>query len=157
MDIPTKFKINTKDFKIYFDNKEKKHVCENVKTGEKTNLSVIGTLLQMGILEPVKIEGGLEEKIATINQKIENIESKLDRLINKIDISKKMKDIEEKIVEEKPKSKMNERIMNKVIEKTDNPNEVEIAEEKIEIDEEPEGDEKIVKESDEEIDNWNEI
>ena len=155
MEIPTRFKINTKDFKIYFDNKEKKHVCENVATGEKTNLSVIGTLLQMGILEPIKIESGLEEKIAVLNQKIENMETKLDRLINKINVNEKMKDIEEKIVEEKPKSKMNERIMKKVLEKTEEPEKVEIEEEKIEVEEEPESD--VVKESDEEIENWNDI
>ena len=155
MEIPTKFKINTKDFKIYFDNRDKKHVCESLETGEKTNISVIGTLLQMGILEPIKIESGLGGKDTTLGKKIENLELKIDRLISKINIDEKFKDIEEKIVEEKPKSKMNERIMKKVLEKTKEPEEVEIPEEEIEVVDEPESN--AVEESEEEIENWNDI
>jgi len=155
MEIPTKFKINTKDFKIYFDNRDKKHVCESLETGEKTNISVIGTLLQMGILEPIKIESGLGEGSSALEKKIENLELKIDRLISKINIDEKFKDIEEKIVEEKPKSKMNERIMKKVLEKTKEPEEVEIPEEEIEVVDEPESN--AVEESEEEIENWNDI
>jgi hypothetical protein len=155
MEIPKKFKINTKDFKIYFDNKDKKHVCESIETGEKTNISVIGTLLQMGILEPIKIESDLGEKITSLNQRIENLELKIDRLINKINVIEKIKDIQEKIKEEKPEPKMNERIMKKVLEKTQEPEEIEIPEEKIEVVEEPESN--AVKETNEEIENWNEI
>ena len=155
MEIPTKFKINTKDFKIYFDNKDKKHVCESIETGEKTNITVIGTLLQMGILEPIKIESDLGEKNVALEKKIEDLELKIDRLMNKINVNEKMKDMEEKIKEEKPNSEMNERIMKKVLEKTKKPEEVEIPEEKIEVVDESESN--AVKETEEEIANWNDI
>jgi len=158
MEMPKQFKINNKDFKIYFDNKEKKHVCENLDTGEKTNISVIGTLLQMGILEPVKIESDTGEKLVTIEHKIQNLDLKIDRLMNRINVNEKMKDIEEKIMEEpetkeKPRSKLNEEITKKMIEKSQETDEVEIPEEEIEIEEES----NAVEESDEEIENWKDI
>ena len=154
MKIPEKFKINTKDFKIYFDNNKKTHVSENLNTGEKTNIGVLGILMQMGILKPIE-DKTTEEKLLSLSEGISNLEAKIDNLIKNVDglVSKpevKKTPKEEEVREEKPKSEMNERIMKKVLEQT--------KEEPVEKDEtEEESPEDVEIESDEEIDNWMKI
>jgi hypothetical protein len=74
MRIPTKFEVNTEDFKITFDNKNKTHVCESLDTGEKTNIGVLGILMQMGIIKPV--EGDVEQKIKTLSERLNELEIK---------------------------------------------------------------------------------
>ncbi|MDI6826679.1 MAG: hypothetical protein QMD36_05890 [Candidatus Aenigmarchaeota archaeon] len=157
--IPTKFKINTEDFKIYFDNNKKTHVCENISTGEKTNIGVLGILMQMGILKPIEQEKTTEEKIMSLSERISQLEDRMNDLMRNIDgilrktEGRKIEPIETKIkeekVEEKPKSEIKKRIMKKVLEQ---------AEEEEEPEEEIEAEETNVEvESDEEIENWMEI
>lgn len=162
MKIPEKFKVNTKDFKIYFDNEKKTHVCENLDTGEKTNIGVLGILMQMGILKPIE-DKATEEKIVSLSEKISNLEAKINDLIKNVDgmeskpevkeipreeVEEKPEEIVEETKEEKPKSEINERIMKKVLEQT--------KEEPVEeTTEEPEED--VETESDEEIENWMKI
>jgi len=157
MKIPEKFKVNTKEFKIYFDNDKKTHVCENLNTGERTNIGVLGILMQMGILKPTE-DKATEEKITSLSEKINNLELKIDDLIKNIgSVSKpvveetpkeeeleeaKPEEIVEEPEEEKPTSEMNERIMKKVLEQS--------KEEPEEATEESD----VVAESDEEVDNW---
>jgi len=157
MEIPKKFEINTEDFKIYFDNNKKTHVVENLETGEKTNIGVLGILMQMGILK--MIEGKTEEKIKTLSEKLDELEGKIENLVRNIDnITTKTGEkeeiiLEERVEEEKPKSEMNERIMKKVLEKTKDENKESIEEEvKEEL-----GESDTTEESEEEIDNWMEI
>lgn len=160
MRIPEKFKINTKDFKIYFDNNKKTHVCENLTTGEKTNIGVLGILMQMGILKSIE-DKATEEKIVSLSEKISNLEAKINDVLKnvgsvsepEVEETPKEEEVEEErpeeIVEEpkeeKPKSEMNERIMKKVLEQS--------KEEPVEeTEEEPAEDVEV--ESDEEIENW---
>lgn len=155
MKIPTKFKINTEDFKIYFDNKKKTHVCENLDTGERTNIGVLGILLQMGILKSIEEDKKTEERIISLSDKIEGLESKIDQLMKNINSQtvrteeKEEHPGEREEVEEEPKSGIKERIMKKVLEQTE-----EAVEEKPEN---PEEASDAVVESDEEINNWTEI
>jgi hypothetical protein len=167
MNIPTKFKVNTEDFKIYFDNNKKTHVCENVQTGEKTNIGVLGILMQMGILKPIEENRGIEERIKFLSEKIDSLENKINEVmksIGNIPIKERGKGIEEdleepedveeepkKEVEEKPKSEIKKRIMKKVLEQTEKKEEPEKTEE------EPEEENDAVVESDEEIENWMKI
>jgi len=158
MKIPIKFKVNTEDFKIYFDNKEKTHVCENLDTGEKTNIGVLGIFMQMGILKSIEEDKKTDERITSLSKKIEGLESKIDQLMNNIN-SQPIKteerveppeEIKEVVEEpEEPKSEINERIMKKVLEQTE-----EAVEEKTE---KPEEVSDAVVESDEEINNWADI
>jgi hypothetical protein len=167
MKLPKKFKINDKDFKIYFDNEKKTHVCENLDTGEKTNIGVIGILMQMGILKAIE-DKTTEEKIMLLSDRIGNLENKIDDFIKNLDsnVSKKeVKEIpkeevepetKEELVEEKPKSEINERIMKNVLKNSEKKNtEKEIEEEPIEEKETEDSD--VVVESSEEIDNWMKI
>jgi len=151
MKIPEKFKINTKDFKIFFDNNKKTYVCESLDTGEKTNIGVLGILMQMGILKPIE-DKATEEKILSLIERINNLESKIDELNKNLDGKVSKPEVEEspkkEVKEEKPKSEMNERIMKKVLEQS--------KEEPVEeTTEEPEEDVEI--ESNEEIENWMKI
>ena len=82
MKIPTKFEVNTEDFKVIFDNEKKTHVCESLDTGEKTNIGVLGILMQMGIIKPV--DGVVEEKIKTLSERLNDLETKINDIINKI-------------------------------------------------------------------------
>jgi len=158
MNIPTKFKVNTEDFKIYFDNNKKTHVCENVETGEKTNVGVLGILMQMGILKPIEENRGTDDRIKFLSEKIESLENKINEVMKGMDIipiKERGKEIEEdlekpeKEVEEKPKSEIKKRIMKKVLEQTEEKEEPEEKETEEESD--------AVVESDEEIDNWMKI
>jgi hypothetical protein len=147
MDIPKKFKINTEDFKIYFDNTKKTHVAENIETGEKTNIGVLGILMQMGIVQPLE-----DKSVDKVSERLDNIERKIDDLTGNIGSIKTGEEKEPSAeVTKKPKSEINERIMKKVLEQSE---ETEGVEEET-TEEEPESD--VVEESDEEVDNWNEI
>jgi len=158
MDIPKKFELNTEEFKIYFDNDKKTHVCENIETGEKTNIGFFGILLQMGIIKTVDEKIG--NTINSISEKLESLEAKIEDLTKRIDeisiepvSSHKESEKIHKEVEKKPTSDIKERIMKNVLEKSEEPDEEESDEE--ELEEEPESD--VVVESDEEIDNWENI
>jgi hypothetical protein len=166
MKIPTKFRINTDDFKVFFDNNKKTHVCENVETGEKTNIGVLGILMQMGVLKPVEENRGMDERIKFLSEKIESLENKIDEVMNKnINIpirerrevkenfEEQIEEEPEKEVEEKPKSEINKRIMKKVMEQTEEKEEP-VKEDVKEEEEEEEEENDAVVESDEEIDNW---
>jgi DNA repair exonuclease SbcCD nuclease subunit len=162
MEIPKKFEVNNEDFKIYFDNDKKTHVCENLETGEKTNIGVLGIFLQMGIIKPM--EEKTDDKIKIITEKLSSLEMKLDQMAKNVNnVSVKPEEepeeaveeepvVEEKEVQEKPKSEIRDRIMKKVLKQAEE--EAEEPEEAVE--EEPE-DPAVVSESDEEIENWNEI
>jgi len=159
MNIPTKFEVNTEDFKIFFDNNKKTHVCENLDTGEQTNIGVLGIFMQMGIIKPV--EEGIEQKIKTLSERLNDLETKINDIIKKVDnVSVKTKEITEseepeeiEIQEEEPKSEINKRIMKKVLETTEEPEtEDESDEEEVE-----ENNSNVKKESEEEINNWSEI
>jgi len=157
MKIPTKFEINTEDFKISFDNQKKTHICESLDTGEKTNVGVLGILMQMGILKPV--EEGVEEKIKTLSERLNDLESKINDIIKKVNsVSTEAEEAPEEVevVEEvKPKSEINERIMKNVLETNEPKIESEPAEE-VEI-EDIEAKSDVAVESEEEINNWKDI
>lgn len=163
MKIPTKFEVNTEDFRISFDNKKKTHVCENLDTGEKTNIGVLGILMQMGILKPV--EDGVVEKIKTLSERLNDLETKINNIIKKVNsVSTEIEEREEapeevEVVEEevKPKSEINERIMKNVLETSEPKTESEPAEdEEMEI-EDIEAKSDVAAESEEEIKNWMDI
>ncbi len=162
MKIPTKFEVNTEDFKITFDNKKKTHVCESLDTGEKTNIGVLGILMQMGILKPV--EEGMEEKIKTLSERLNELEAKINDIIKKVNsVSTEVEEAPEaaEIVEEeaKPESGIKERIMKKVLRATEKPTsepEDEFDEDEVDI-EEIEAKSDVAEESEEEIKNWMDI
>ncbi|MBU5688046.1 MAG: hypothetical protein KQA31_01400, partial [Candidatus Aenigmarchaeota archaeon] len=81
LNIVEKYKLNTEDFKIYFDNTKKTHVAENIETGEKTNIGVLGIFLEMGILRPLDEQ----DKLVEIKQKISELEKKIEVLIDKVE------------------------------------------------------------------------
>ncbi len=170
MKIPTKFYLNTENFKIYFDNEKKTHVCEDLESGEKTNIGVLGTFLQMGILKIIDDNSTnpddrlsyLMDKVVSLEQKL--TESSIEPIPKKLKIKEETKskkvDIQEiqqgseqlkrePVLKKHPKSDeeestINQRIMEKIIEKT--------------IEEENKESPKDVNvESDKEIDNWMEI
>jgi len=154
MKIPEKFKVNTKDFKISFDNNKKTYVCESLDTGEKTNIGVLGILMQMGILKPIE-DKATEERLLLLTERINNLEAKIDDLIKNVGSESKpeVKETPREEVKEKPKSKINEQIMKKVLEQSEEETDEENSDE--EFEEEPEEDVEI--ESDEEIENWMKI
>jgi len=134
MKIPTKFKINTEDFKIYFDNKEKTHICESNETGEKTNIGVLGIFLQMGILKI--LDDKPQVRIDILTKRLDEIEKQLENPLTNVKPLEKKEELKEKLekeplikearkIEEEPilkkepkKSEIKERIMEKVLEKT---------------------------------------
>ena len=159
MKIPTKFYLNTENFKIYFDNEKKTHVCEDLETGEKTNIGVLGTFLQMGILKTSDDNpNNPDDRLSYLMDKVVSLEKKLTELSTetkpkKVDIQEIQQGSEqpkrEPVLKKHPKSDeeeptINQRIMEKILEKT-------IEEEN----KEPPKDVNV--ESNEEIDNWMEI
>jgi hypothetical protein len=163
MKIPTKFKVNTDDFKVYFDNSKKTHVCENVETGEKTNIGVLGILMQMGILKQIEESRGMEERIKFLSERIDSLENKIDEAMKSMTgiTVKEKREVKENFeepkeeVEEEPKSEIKKRIMKKVLEQTEEPAKEE--DEETEEDEEEQEENDAVVESNEEIDNWMKI
>lgn len=152
MNIVTKYKLNTEDFKIYFDNSKKTHIAENIETGEKTNIGVLGIFLEMGILKPLNEEARLEKLESTINNlsnEIHNMSSKIETL--QFNISNNVKDkkydyykeeteeIEPENLEEKNKFDIREKILEKSIKKM------------------RKYDENIIKDTEEQEDVWEEI
>lgn len=157
MDIPKKYRLNTEDFKIYFDNEKKTHVAQNLDTGERTNIGALGIFLQMGILQSLE----QEDKLQTLTQKIAELEQKINQILDSLKNlqtkpiepevdEEKVETEEKKIVEtkeieqkkEKPKFNVKEKIMEKALKK---------------ISDEEETLEDIVTETEEEIDAWEEI
>lgn len=165
--IVTKYKLNTEDFKIFFDNDKKTHVAQNIETGEKTNIGVLGIFLEMGILHPLDEA----DKLSVLIQRINDIESKLNKIIETLDkiqlqqavqlektmkttkITEEIGDNEEKKIEDeteeelediekKPKFDIKKKIMEKPLKKI-----------KERITEEN----KPIEESEEEIDAWEDI
>lgn len=172
MKIPTQFRLNTDDYKIYFDNEKKTYVCEDIESGEKTNVGVIGTFLQMGILEPITEKNiNPDERLAYLMDKVVSLEQKLgkasisepkiehpkqveyseeeEKRPRREPVLKKQPKTEEKTFEAKPKEEpsINQRVMEKILEKTiEEGNEEKSPKEK-----------NINVESDEEVDNWMDI
>ena len=166
MEIPKKFEMNVDDFKIFFDNDKKTHVCENLQTGEKTNIGFFGILLQMGIIRAVDDKN--EASIRNIAEKLERLENKIEDLTRRISGTPSQPEPEEveeipeepeevQKVEEPPKSDIKERIMENVLKHSEQ------AEKPTQKVSEPVGEVKekvdpnVVVESDEEIENWEEI
>lgn len=161
MDIPKKFQINTDDFKIYFDNDKKTHVCENIETGEKTNIGFFGILLQMGIIKAIEEERettmkNISERLETLEMKIENLAKAINEIsIKPTSTQKSEESVEEK--EEKSKSDIKERIMKNVLGESEEPKEESDEEPSKEETQEEESESDVVVESEEEIDTWSEI
>jgi hypothetical protein len=150
MDLVKKFVLNTGDFQIYFDNDKKTYVALNMETGEKTNVGVLGTFLQMGILKPLEEI----EKKDVILQKLHELEEEINKLreavdnLNHVDVKKEPEkpvetseelQVKEEVTNEEPKSEIVEQIMEKTLEK--------LSKEREESQEE----------TDEELKNWLEI
>lgn len=149
MDLVKKFSLNTKDFQVYFDNDKKTYVALNLETGEKTNVGVLGTFLQMGILKPLEEP----ERNDQLLERLHNLEGKVSKLVesvNGINVSgrKEVEEIsreeieestEEEQEEQKPKSGVAEEIMEKTLKRMSKSKE------------------KAKEESDEELKNWMEI
>jgi len=164
MKIPKKFELNTEDFKINFDNNKKTHICESLDTGEKTNIGVLGILMQMGIIKSV--EEGVDEKIKTLSERLNELETKINEIIKRIDSSsrtegKVVEKVESKEIETEeevePKSEINKRIMKNVLETTEKPETEEEPAEEIEVVDLEAKNSNVRAESQEEIDNWLEI
>ncbi|MCD6226714.1 MAG: hypothetical protein J7J93_02890 [Candidatus Aenigmarchaeota archaeon] len=137
MKLADKFELNTKDFKIYFDNVKKTHICENLETGEKTNLGCLGILMQMGILRPINNSYNNNQNLTSLVKRLDDLEEKVNNIIQKLQQEKEGKTIK---IKKKSDDELKEHIMEKVLEKTREPE-----------------DENINQESEEEIDNWMEI
>ena len=151
MKIPNKFKLNTEDFKVYFDNNKKTYVAENIETGEKTNIGVLGVLMQMGILKA--IDEKEEKRIESILEKLRKLEEKVDGMTKEkesTETKEEQKEIREETEEEK-KSEIKERIIDNVLKQAEKESEEEKPKEK------KEENEPIIVESDEEIENWMKI
>lgn len=173
MKIPTKFELNMDDFKVYFDNNRKTHVCKSISTGEETNVGVLGVLMQMGIIKPIEESIEVDKKLSTLLVRVEGLESKLNDLHKKIETLEKgpVEKEEEVVIEEKKpqeeelKEEMVEEPLIKEVEpmveekkeglKTDIKEH--IMEKAIEEAKKEEPAEDVNVESKEEIDNWMEI
>lgn len=149
--IVTKFRLNTDDFKVFFDNEKKTHVAENVETGEKTNIGVLGIFLHMGILQPeeetekysfVQRLEFLEETVNNLAKEMNQLrtESLKERKEDIREVIEEKKEPEEKPVKKKkPKFDVKEQIIERALEGMNNK------------------EEDIKKESEEEIENWADI
>ncbi len=145
--IVTKFRLNTDDFKVFFDNEKKTHVAENLETGEKTNIGVLGIFLQMGILQPeeeaekyslVQRLGFLEDTVNSLAKEINQI--RLEPVKQpKEDEGVKEESEEKSIKKKKLKFDVKEKIMERALEgMNDKEN-------------------NIKEESEQEIENWGDI
>ena len=150
MKIPNNFKLNTEDFKVYFDNNKKTYIAENIETGEKTNIGVLGVLMQMGILKAV--DEREEKKIESILERLKRLEERVDGMTKETEFEKEQKEEIREETEEEKKSEIKERIINNVLKQAE-----EESKEKKPKKEEKEENEPIIVESDEEIENWMKI
>ena len=153
LNIVTRYKLNTDDFKIYFDNSKKTHIAENVETGEKTNIGVLGIFLEMGVLKPLNEDDKLEileKSIKQMSDEIKNLSSKIETIQfniasnfkneEKEEVEQEIEpEIDEDTNEEKPKFDIREKIIEKSIKKM------------------RKHDENVIKDSDEQEDVWEEI
>ncbi len=157
--MPKKFKLNTKDFKVYYDDVKKTHVCESLDTGEKTNIGVLGLFLQMGVLKTVEGDEPATEEIPTLKQRLDDLESKLGGVLKDSgkNLERKEELVKEIKEEKKPKSDIKKHIIERVLEQAvDEDFEEEKPKKKVKG-EEKEVVEGATEESDEEIDNWMDI
>lgn len=179
MKIPTKFQLNLEDYKVYFDNDKKTYVCEDIETGEKTNVGVIGTFLQMGIIKTIEDNStNPDERVAYLMDKVVSLERKLGGIVEESEVvevkveekkskkSENPKEAEVKgIEEEEPEKPERKPILKKhkpkKQEEEDNSIKERVMEKIIEKTMEEESEQKppedVKVESDEEIDNWMEI
>ena len=130
MKIPTKFELNTEDFKIYFDNNKKTHVCESIETGEKTNIGVLGILMQMGILKPLEEDRKTDVRLSILSERVESLEKKLDDVLKNLTapeakiqerkdvIIEEREEKEDTLAEELKEPEIKKRIMEKVLEES---------------------------------------
>lgn len=102
MQIPKYYEIDEETFKVEFDNSKKVHVAVNKKTGEKTNISVLGVLMQMGILKPGNDSDITSVKLDSISKRLENIESKVGVKPTGVKKETTLKDV----IEKKPEKKL---------------------------------------------------
>ena len=119
MEIVKKFVLNTQDFQVYFDNDKKTYVAMNLETGEKTNVGVLGTFLQMGILKPFD---EVEKKDAVL-QRLDVLENKVNKLMQSVDglnsiNSDQLDEPEEEIQESTEERKLKSEVAEKIMEKT---------------------------------------
>ena len=161
MKIPTKFRLNLDDYKVYFDNNKKTYVCEDLETGEKTNIGVIGTFLQMGILKTIEDgDRDPDERISYLMDKVLSLEERLGKILGQ---RPQVKTLEKEAAVEKeeerdegvPRVKKREPILRKVQRREEDFDEElmgKILEKTVE--EKPKD---IKMESEEEIENWMEI
>ena len=108
MKIPTKFRLDLENYRIYFDNEKKTHVCEDIETGEKTNIGVIGTFLQMGILKAIEDSpdgsNNPDDRIAYLMDKVMSLEQRLNQSFQQAQQAKTIqKPREEALVPKRPK------------------------------------------------------
>jgi hypothetical protein len=110
MKIPTKFRLNLEDYKIYFDNDKKTYICEDLETGEKTNIGVIGTFLQMGIIKTVEEDnpGNPDERVAYLMDKVVSLEKRLGQVVQESEVLK-IEKVGKKIEEPKKVSEIEKR------------------------------------------------
>ena len=145
--IVTKFRLNTDDFKVFFDNEKKTHVAENLETGEKTNIGVLGIFLQMGILQPEEEaeKYSLVQRLGFLEDTVNSLAKEINQL--RLEPTKQMKEDEEvkeeseekSIKKKKLKFDVKEKIMERALEgMNDKENNVE-------------------EESEHEIENWGDI
>ncbi|MBS3051963.1 MAG: hypothetical protein J4428_01150 [Candidatus Aenigmarchaeota archaeon] len=145
--IVTKFRLNTDDFKVFFDNEKKTHVAENLETGEKTNIGVLGIFLQMGILQPEEEaeKYSLVQRLGFLEDTVNSLAKEINQL--RLEPTKQMKEDEEvkeeseekSIKKKKLKFDVKEKIMERALEgMNDKENNVE-------------------EESEQEIENWGDI
>lgn len=150
MKMPTKFELNTENYKIYFNNEKKTHVCKSIETGEETNIGVLGILMQMGILKPVEDEDKNIQKLMVLSRRVDELENKLNNMykasesaaeqIASGDVSRFEEQLEELKKPRKSRSEIKKRIMEKVLESTEEEKASDVSEE-----------------SREELENWMEI
>jgi hypothetical protein len=159
LNIVEKYKLNTEDFKIYFDNNKKTHVAENIETGEKTNIGVLGIFLEMGILRPLDEQ----DKLADLKQRIAEIEKKIDSLIDKVETiqinQSSVQHFKDEEVEQKEEEPEEEKEPEEGVEKEQSKPKFDIREKIIEksINKIRKYDENVIKDTEEQEDVWEEI
>jgi hypothetical protein len=159
LNIVEKYKLNTEDFKIYFDNNKKTHVAENIETGEKTNIGVLGIFLEMGILRPLDEQ----DKLADLKQRIAEIEKKIDSLIDKVETiqinQSSVQHFKDEEVEQKEEEPEEEKEPEEGVEKKQSKPKFDIREKIIEksINKIRKYDENVIKDTEEQEDVWEEI
>jgi hypothetical protein len=100
MEIPKYYEIDTENFEITFDNTKKVHVAKNRKTGEETNINVLGILMQMGILKPGSEKDSTRVKVDQVLKRLESIESRVGIAPQKIQAKPEVKEKPQRLIKE---------------------------------------------------------